>query len=140
MDINILKNYFLKLGVSFYKSDDYMLKGYKYKPIGNYGIGFLACFMLSDEVKVRTRHFLNPVLYEVDITKFDEFVCINHNTELQNVGTEVILKYDQFMSNWKDSNELINFLQTNFLTDDINLQYINIHQKNRKNFKSPFYR
>jgi len=125
MDIHVLKNYFLKLGASFYNSDDYMLKGYSYKPIGNYGIGFLASFMLSDEVKVKTRHMNNSVLYEVDINKFDEFVCINHNPEHLSHGTEVILKYDQFMNVWEDLDKLKEFLSSHFLTDEVKIQYIN---------------
>jgi len=57
MSIDILKNYFLNVGVSYYVSDDYQFKGYKYLPIGNYGIGFLACFMLSDKVNVITKYY-----------------------------------------------------------------------------------
>ena len=125
MDIHVLKNYFLKLGASFYNSDDYRLKGYSYNPIGNYGIGFLACFMLSNEVKVKTRHMNDSNVYEVDINKFDEFVCINHNTGLQNQGIEVILKYDQFMEIWEAPENIEEFLNTHFLTDEINIQYIN---------------
>lgn len=139
MDINILKNYFLKLGASFYNSDDYLLKGYTYKPIGNYGIGFLACFMLSDAVKIRTRHYLNPILFEVELTMYDEYVCINHNTELQNDGTEVILKYDQFMKNWENFDELKEYLNTYFLSDGIEIQYINKDEKEILEVLNPLY-
>lgn len=52
MSIEILKKYFLNVGVSYYASDDYLLQGRNYSPIGHYGIGFLACFMLSDRVEV----------------------------------------------------------------------------------------
>ncbi|WP_240417863.1 HD domain-containing protein [Paenibacillus periandrae] len=41
MTLDVIKNYFLNIGVSFYKSDDFLLKRYEYSPIGNYGIGFL---------------------------------------------------------------------------------------------------
>ncbi|PHC41334.1 hypothetical protein COF09_16640 [Bacillus toyonensis] len=132
MDINILKKYFLKLGASFYKSDDYLLKGYKYKPIGNYGIGFLACFMLSDTVKVKTKHLFDSLLYEVELNKTDEFVCIDYNTVPQGHGTEVILKYDQFIKCWEDLNDLKKFLKNNFITDNINLQYINKCDKEKE--------
>lgn len=50
MSIDILKKYFLNVGVSYYASDDYLLQVRTYSPIGHYGIGFLACFMLSDRV------------------------------------------------------------------------------------------
>lgn len=129
MNLHVLKNYFLKLGASFYKSDDYTLKGFRYRPIGNYGIGFLACFMLSDVVKVKTRHMNEPELYEVDLSKFDEFVCINHHTALQNQGTEVTLNYVQFLEAWENLDNLKAFLNSHFLTDEINIKYINIEEE-----------
>lgn len=138
MNMHVLKNYFLKLGASFYNSDDYSLKGYSYNPIGNYGIGFLACFMLSDEVKVKTKHMNDSFLYEVGINKFDEFVCINHNTEYENQGTEVILKYDQFMDVWEKFENIEKFLNSHFLTDDIQIQYINKVTKEMKEVNNRF--
>ena len=57
MSIEILKKYFLNVGVSYYASDDYLLQGRNYSPIGHYGIGFLACFMLSDRVEVKTVYY-----------------------------------------------------------------------------------
>lgn len=139
MDINILKKYFLKLGASFYKSDDYLLKGYKYKPIGNYGIGFLACFMLSDTVKVRTKHLFDSQLYEVELNKLDEFVCIDYCTSPQSQGTEVILKYDQFMQCWEDLDTLKDFLEDYFITDNINLLYIDKSKREKKPILNPLY-
>ena len=139
MNLHVLRNYFLKLGVSFYKSDDYTLRGYKYKPIGNYGIGFLACFMLSDVVKVKTRHINESVLYEVDLTKFDEFVCINHQTAIQYQGTEVTLKYDQFMEAWESLDNLKGFLNSHFLTDEINIKYVNIDEEVIQNIDHRFF-
>ena len=40
MSIDILKKYFLNVGVSYYASDDYRLQDREYSPIGHYGIGF----------------------------------------------------------------------------------------------------
>ncbi|WP_180230804.1 HD domain-containing protein [Bacillus anthracis] len=139
MDIGILKKYFLKLGASFYKSDDYLLKGYSYKPIGNYGIGFLACFMLSDTVTVKTNHLFSSHLYTVELNKTDEFVCIDDSRSTQHQGTEVILKYDQFIQCWEDLDDLKNFLKNHFLTDNINLQYINKFEKEKIQISNPLY-
>ncbi|MCR8847789.1 ATP-binding protein [Rossellomorea sp. SC111] len=140
MNLHVLKNYFLKLGASFYKSDDYTLKGFRYKPIGNYGIGFLACFMLSDVVKVRTRHMNEPELFEVDLSKYDEFVCINHHTAVQNQGTEVTLSYNQFMDCWENLDTLKKFLNSHFLTDEINIIYINIDEEVIEKIDHQFFR
>ncbi|MFC0472839.1 ATP-binding protein [Halalkalibacter kiskunsagensis] len=125
MNLYVLKNYFLRLGSSYYNSDDFNLKGYSYKPIGNYGIGFLASFMLTDEVKVKTRHMNDSKLYEVELNKYDEFVCINHVTEHVDQGTEVILKYDQFIEVWKDSETVLKFLREYFLTNEVSINYVN---------------
>ena len=37
MNVEILKKYFLNVGVSYYNSDAYNLQGREYSPIGHYG-------------------------------------------------------------------------------------------------------
>lgn len=69
MSIEILKNYFLNVGISYYKSNDFILKEYNYNPIGNFGIGFLACFMLSKDVQIKTRHIDSHSNYTLSLTK-----------------------------------------------------------------------
>lgn len=88
--------------------------------------------MLSDTVKVKTKHLFDSLLYEVELNKTDEFVCIDYNTAPQGHGTEVILKYDQFIQCWEDLNDLKKFLKNNFITDNINLQYINKSDKEKE--------
>jgi len=125
MTIDILKKYFLNVGSSYYTSDDYLLKGLKHKPIGNYGIGFLACFMLSDLVTVKTRHFENPTRYEVELSKEDEYVSIKESEDVKHIGTDIILKYDQFMKVWpKGVSEIEDFLNLYFLSDDVSIELI----------------
>ncbi|SHH08953.1 Histidine kinase-, DNA gyrase B-, and HSP90-like ATPase [Flavobacterium fluvii] len=46
MSMDIIKKHFLNIGVSYYNSTDFLLKDFDYKPIGNYGIGFLSCFIV----------------------------------------------------------------------------------------------
>jgi molecular chaperone HtpG len=46
MTIEILKNFFLNVGSSYYTSDDFQLQGLKHKPIGNYGIGFSMLYVI----------------------------------------------------------------------------------------------
>lgn len=121
MNLTIIKNYFLEVGASFYKSDEYLLSNYEYNPIGNYGIGFLSSFMLSDKVKVRTKHFNDEILYEVDISKNDDFVSIKEKREPQFVGTEIILSYEQFFEVWDSKESLKGFIEKEFLTDDIQI-------------------
>ncbi|WP_339243066.1 ATP-binding protein [Paenibacillus sp. FSL F4-0243] len=125
MTIEILKKYFLNVGSSYYTSDDYLLKGLKHKPIGNYGIGFLAGFMLSDIVNVKTRHFENSTRYEVELSKEDEYVSIKESEDVKHFGTDIILKYDQFMKVWpKGITEIEEFLNLYFLSDGVRIELI----------------
>ena len=68
MDENIIKNYFLNVGRSYYTSDDFEKerdsiakdKTYKtYKPISRFGIGILSCFMSgkNNRLEVSTKRY-----------------------------------------------------------------------------------
>ncbi|MCJ7983215.1 hypothetical protein MUB16_01550 [Priestia sp. OVL9] len=107
----------MNLGSSYYSSDDFLLKGYNYTPIGNYGIGFLSCFMLSEKVMVKTKHYSSNVNYEIELVKGDEYVCIKEQKESRpkSIGTEVILNYEEFMNVWNNSiEELTIFIKDTF--------------------------
>ncbi len=123
MSTDILKKYFLNVGVSYYKSDDYVLQGKKYSPIGHYGIGFLACFMLSDKVEVRTRHIDENQTTKIEFEKNSEYICLTYEDKYKTQGTEITLDYEQFMGvfNNKDD-EVLKFIQSNFLNCDIPIQ------------------
>lgn len=132
MNIEILKKYFLNVGSSYYTSDDYMLKGLNHKPIGNYGIGFLACFMLSDLVTVKTRHFENSTRYEVELAKEDEFVSIKESEDVKHFGTDIILKFDQFMEVWPEGmKEIQAYLELYFLSDEVSIELIDKTSKSK---------
>ncbi len=62
MDINVLKNYFLKIGSSLRNSSQWR-KQYsddvgnsKIQRSGKFGIGVLAAFLIGDEMQIETRH------------------------------------------------------------------------------------
>jgi len=62
MTLDQIKKYFLKVGNSFYNSDDFRLSKIDYStedenftPISRFGIGILSCFMVSDEIEVSTK-------------------------------------------------------------------------------------
>ncbi|WP_299515698.1 ATP-binding protein [uncultured Rummeliibacillus sp.] len=121
MNIYSLKKYFLEVGSSYFKSQEFLLSGYQYKPIGNYGIGFLASFMLSDSLKVRTRDYKDNKLIEVDIYKDNEYVSIKEQNNTTFNGTEIILNYEQFFNVFESSSEVEKYLKESFLIKDFQL-------------------
>lgn len=119
MTMEVLKKYFLNIGVSYYKSDDFILKNFKYSPIGNYGIGFLACFMLSKEVTVKTRHFTSSNKIQISLTKESPYICLIEEEDVSFKGTEIIFNYEEFLSAFKnDVEQLKKFMETYFLSEN----------------------
>jgi len=138
MSIDIIKNHFLNIGVSYYASADFQLNDYDYKPIGNFGIGFLSCFMLSDTVIVTTRHFNSKYKYVIELEKSSEYTSL---TELEDVsfdGTEVILNYSKFMESFENKLDLVkDFLSTYFLTDGIEFEIVDKNAKTKHSISNP---
>jgi len=61
MDRYVIENYFLKVGRSYYKSADFLRtrselrkQNVDFKPISEFGIGFMTVFMLGDYIEVET--------------------------------------------------------------------------------------
>jgi len=57
-----IEKYFLKVGNSFYNSDDFKISKLDYSaedknftPISRFGIGILSCFMVADKIEVSTK-------------------------------------------------------------------------------------
>lgn len=126
MSLNILKKYFLNVGISYYVSDDYLFKGNKYTPIGNYGIGFLACFMLSDKVNVVTKYYGESQANKIEFEKSSEYICLTYEDVPRLQGTEIILDYDQFFTVFNDSNNVEIFIKKNFLDCEIPITIITV--------------
>ena len=113
MSLNILKKYFLNVGVSYYESDDYQLQGRLYSPIGHYGIGFLACFMLSDKVEVKTVYYKEHVMNHISFERNSEYICLSYEDTARHQGTEIILDYDQCLSVFNNNPKyLISFIES----------------------------
>ncbi len=125
MSLDILKKYFLNVGVSYYISDEYRLRGNNYNPIGNYGIGFLACFMLSDKVVVNTKFYGETKLNTIEFEKNSEYICLNYEENPCSQGTEIILNYDQFFKVFDNNqNKIRYFIESNFLDSGIPINVI----------------
>jgi molecular chaperone HtpG len=138
MSMEIIKKHFLNIGVSYYTSTDFLLKDFDYKPIGNYGIGFLSCFMLSDAVKVRTRHYKSKYKYLIELEKGDEWTSLTESEDVVFYGTEVILNYSNFIEVFDNKPQKVqDFLGHYFLTDGIEFELINKSEKEISKITNP---
>ncbi|WP_425270934.1 ATP-binding protein [Paenibacillus ferrarius] len=119
MNDYILNEYFLNIGKSYYKSDDFLLKDYNFKAIGNFGIGFLACFMLSDRVNIKTKYYNESVVHELNIEKNSKYIVYKRGERAAfSHGTEISMDYD-FEKNPLQISKLKikEFVEANFLLD-----------------------
>lgn len=125
MSLDILKKYFLNVGISYYKSDDYIFQGKKYSPIGHYGIGFLACFMLSDMVTVVTRHVDESSPIRVEFEKNSEYISLTFEEKQRMQGTEIIFDYEQFMETFSNDEKSVKmFVEENFMDCGVPIRVI----------------
>lgn len=72
MTEDVIMNYFLKIGSSYYTSDTFTKSKLQcnadadYMPISRFGIGILSCFMGDDQtnqVEISTKHFMEDHIY-----------------------------------------------------------------------------
>lgn len=59
MTADIIKDYFLQIGRSWYKSQEFT-REFSYSPTSRFGIGFLSVFAVADRVTVSTRWHSDP--------------------------------------------------------------------------------
>lgn len=122
MTLQTIERNFLNVGLSYYRSDDFLFKGFNYKPIGRFGIGFLSCFMLSDSVSVKTRNISEKFKYELQFRKNDEYIVLNKTEDFEFSGTEIILDYKQcIMLFGYDVKKVESFLKKHFLSSGIDI-------------------
>ncbi len=105
MTREVLERYFTKLGKSYYRSPEYEREryilrehGFIVSPISQFGIGFLSCFMLADEIHIRTRpgQANDSVRAAFDVRLFGSgsLFWLSPGT-LERQGTEIILYLKQ---------------------------------------------
>ncbi len=100
MTREVLERYFTKLGKSYYRSPEYERErqilrehGFIVSPISQFGIGFLSCFMLADEIRIRTRpgHATKyRPAYDVRLSGSGSLFWLSPGT-LERQGTEITL-------------------------------------------------
>lgn len=135
MDVDVIRNYFLSIGSSYRKSADWQ-KQYvddngnsKVQRTGRFGIGFLAAFLIGENISVQTKKIYNTTGYCFETGINDEQINIKKDTSLK-VGTTLkilisnnVLKY---MDPANSSYDRISwFSWFNLRLPQINYKYLN---------------
>ena len=95
MDRFKIERYFTSIGRSFYSGDEYRDLEIEYKPISNFGIGFLSAFMVCREIDVRTRYYLEEADgLKLHIPNYDGCFFIEKDNQID-IGTEITLYIDK---------------------------------------------
>lgn len=131
MGKDVLTKYFLNVGKSYYKSNEFLYQGKSYCPIGTFGIGFLACFMLSESVTVETKHYTEQDGFTIELEKDSEFVCKKNHVELLgDSGTAVMLDLESVLEVFDRKSENIKeYIENTFLNQGVEIQFITINDE-----------
>lgn len=90
MDIDSIKKYLLRIGISFYHSQeikDFNRLDVGFAPISRFGIGILSCFMAAEEIMIRTKKSGSEGL-EIRITDFRNYFSVRIDPNVKQ-GTEI---------------------------------------------------
>ena len=126
MDRQWLEKYFLKIGISFYQSDEIRRINRDARInvnfISQFGIGFLSSFLVADKIVIRTRKPPGPGLM-ITITNLRDYFDVRLLDDQTPVGTEVALHLKPSRINYCRSLEFVGYLKTNirFLTVPVRL-------------------
>lgn len=128
MDNDVLTKYFLTIGKSYYKSNDFLYQGKSYCPTGTFGIGFLACFMLSDSVVVETKHYTEQEGFTIELERNSEFICRKNNVSfIRDSGTAIILNLESVLESFKEEKKIKEYLEETFLVQGVPIRFITIN-------------
>lgn len=116
MDKNIIENYFLNIGKSFYMSEEYKISDKQFLNAGCYGIGFFSAFMLSESVEVYSKLWGTNDVWHVTVEKNSRYACIEKSDRDVN-GTIISLKYNDFKKIFPHMSDVKYFIEVNFLSD-----------------------
>jgi hypothetical protein len=126
MDEDIIRNYFVRVGRSFYRSPSFeremnrlKASGSDFDPCSQFGIGFMSCFMLGDRITVTTRRDYGPGRewgppLVVEIRGLSGLLVIREGSADQPVGTTISIVSRQkpsFLDSWTDKVQLCRVLK-----------------------------
>ena len=132
MTTHILENYFFNIGKSYYSSNEYKNLNLNYSTIGHFGIGFLACFMLSSSVLLETQAIgSKPIVIEFErmsqfVTKFKDANCEFEEGH----GTRIHLSYNEIIPDvFPNEKELLKYVKALLLVEDYNISILSSDNK-----------
>ncbi len=122
MSDDILEKYFFNIGNSYYVSDEFCNEKHAYEPIGHFGIGFLACFMLASKIDIVTKHYHSAQIIRMSFDKESPYVtkldCGQENFLLAH-GTRIIMDYDAVIPKiFSCKEEILNYIREILLIDE----------------------
>lgn len=107
MDRYKIERYFTSIGRSFYSGEEYEDLNISYKPISNFGIGFLSSFMVCQEIDVKTKYYLdNSEGLKLHIPNYDGCFFIELESDAY-VGTEIKL----YLNSSIDDKSIVDYIQ-----------------------------
>ena len=110
MDRFKIERYFTSIGRSFYSGDEYRDLEISYKPISNFGIGFLSAFMICREIDVKTRYYLDEREgLKLHIPNYEGCFFIEKDDALD-IGTEITLYIDRKISHDIQPDKIIDYI------------------------------
>lgn len=110
MDRFKIERYFTSIGRSFYSGNEYSELDIEYKPISNFGIGFLSAFMICREIDVKTKYYLDAQEgLKLHIPNFDGCFFIENDDTVE-IGTEITLYIDPTISHNIKPQEIIDYI------------------------------
>ena len=138
-----ITNYFLNIGHSFYRSDDFKNLSIAYNPISHYGIGFLSSFLLSNSITVKTTSYKNPKVCNVLQLKKDSRFVIQKKEEnnIPDSGTSIIFNRADFEKVFQTSETICEYILEVFKNTGVKIivsvngeeEPLHFEEKNTKN-------
>ena len=130
MDRLKIERYFTSIGRSFYSGDEYRDLELEYKPISNFGIGFLSAFMICREIDVKTRYYIDDMEgLKLHIPNYDGCFFIEKDDN-SDIGTEITLYIERKISNNITFGDIVKYICDTM--QDINRDIIIVDETNKK--------
>lgn len=100
IDEDVFKNYVISIGQSYYKSKYFQRDNTKFKPVSNFGIGIISCFMISDSIEIESKKDDKDAIHYILNVK--EKYIEQKVTDKKKIGTSIKLKlHDDYVEKLK---------------------------------------